>query len=122
MQCNPCPIPNKFCWCELHPDNKSVIKLKLAPDVNIKLELIKGIIAKKYNISKRELVSPSRKKHIVHARYIAFYVCRRSTGATLAEIGKSFKRKHHVVLHGIDKIRGSRELLDEAKIILLNIR
>lgn len=123
MICKPCPNPNKFCWCALHPKNiNKVISIETSPNIDIKLKLIKTIIAKQYHIAEEDLNSKSRKGHFVKTRHIAMYVCRRSTNATLDQIGSIFNRKHAVVIHAINKVMKSRDMLDEAKVIIMAIK
>jgi hypothetical protein len=62
-------------------------------------------VAQYFNISTRDLKSPSRVAGIVYARQIGFYLAREAAKRSFPEIGKRFGgRDHTTVLHGYRKI------------------
>lgn len=93
MRCKPCPNRTAACWCILHPGNTRQGTIKK----------IKQAVCKEFNVSKQDLESNSRKKHLVKARQVAMNRCRRETDATLKEIGLSFNRNHSTVSHALNK-------------------
>ena len=60
------------------------------------------------NLGVGDLVSKSRKKHIVRPRQIAIFLSRRYTDQPLQVIGRSFNRYHATALHAIGAVE--REL------------
>ena len=65
--------------------------------------------------------SPSRRSSAVRARWVAMYMARIKTQATLEEIGIAFKREHSSVIHGINTVKKDRELLDCVKRIQMEM-
>lgn len=58
--------------------------------------------ARHFGLVADDLVGPSRRKTVAHARGMAMYLARYMTGASLAAIGRSFGgRDHTTVMHGI---------------------
>lgn len=91
----------------------SPIDLKLAETVvqqmisgrrRITVELIKKLVCEHYRVSEAELVSPSRRQHLVRPRQMAIFLARRFTDTPLQAIGRSFNRYHATVLHSIQAI------------------
>jgi len=59
-------------------------------------------VAEKHHVLLSDMVSPRRARHIVDARYEAFWRCRNETAMSLPQIGKRFGgRDHTTVLHGV---------------------
>lgn len=50
------------------------------------------------------ILGPSRKRHIVKARFMAMVICRDYVGATLPEIGRAFNRDHTCVINAMKRI------------------
>ncbi len=62
-------------------------------------------VARFYHLSVEDLKSPSRRKHIVHARQVAMYLAREETDASLIRIGEALGgRDHSTVLYGYEKV------------------
>lgn len=61
-------------------------------------------VSKYFGISKKDLLSPSRKKEIVSARNISIYLTRELLDDSLIEIGRFFKRDHSTILNSLKKI------------------
>lgn len=64
---------------------------------------IKALICRYFQLTPEELVSRSRRKHLLTARSMGIYLCRRLTVHTLEEIGQSFGRKHSTALYAINQ-------------------
>jgi chromosomal replication initiator protein len=82
---------------------------------NITVSDIQDFIAKRFEITAKELVSKSNRARISLPRQIAMYLTKKLTDLSLPEIGRQFGGKHHsTVLHSIRKIEDKR--LDDNKL------
>ena len=79
---------------------RNIIRAKKA----ITVESIKKMVCREYRISVEEIVSKSRKQHLVRPRQIAIYLSRKYTDAPLQMIGKRFNRYHATVLHSVNAV------------------
>jgi chromosomal replication initiator protein len=61
-------------------------------------------VCKYYNVSAEELLSSSRKQHLVRPRQMAIYLSRHFTDSPLQAIGKSYNRYHATAMHSISCI------------------
>jgi chromosomal replication initiator protein len=87
-----------------------VVKNMINQTGHITIDAIKKIVCKYYNVTAKDLVSPSRKQAIVRPRQIAIYLARHYTDEPLQAIGKSFNRYHATALHAIGTIeKGIRQ-------------
>lgn len=72
---------------------------------DITIPSIIDAVAKFYNITTRDIISPTRKSNIAFPRQIAMYICRIKTSFSLPVIGKYFAdRDHTTVLYACDKV------------------
>ena len=67
-------------------------------------EKIIAFVCKSYALSEKELRSKSRKKSLVIARNMAFYLARQHTDLSLQDIGGKLGREHSTVIKGIANI------------------
>ncbi len=89
---------------------ESVVKNMVRQRKKITIDVIKKLVCKYFNCSLQEIVSRSRKQHLVRPRQMAIYLSRRYTDAPLQRIGKAFNRYHATALHSIHCIeRGLKE-------------
>ena len=65
---------------------------------------ITDFICRAFNLKEADLRSKTRKRNLVIARNTAFYLVRKHTDLSLADIGGHFGRKHSTVLKGITNI------------------
>lgn len=72
------------------------------------LKRILDTVARETKIPVNELISPRRRKDIVRARMILFYLCRRLTAKSLPVIGRAFHRDHSTILHAIQSVESKR--------------
>jgi chromosomal replication initiator protein len=79
----------------------SVVRHIASQRQKITLEVIKTLVCKYYSVSLADLVSRSRKQHLVRPRQMAIYLSRRFTDSPLQAIGKTFNRYHATALHSI---------------------
>ncbi len=74
------------------------------PDEEISLQKITRTVARHFRLKSRDLLSSSRKQHIVRARSLAMLIARRVTTKSVVMIGEHFGgRDHSTVLHAIRK-------------------
>lgn len=74
-------------------------------DLRPKIVDIQHFVAKFYEITRTELVSIGRNSHLVRARQVGMYLCKKLTVRSMPEIGRRFgNRDHTTVLHAIRKI------------------
>lgn len=87
-----------------------VIENMVQKSRQVTIDAIKQLICKYYNITPKDLVSPSRKQGIVRPRQVAIYLARHYTDQPLQAIGKSFNRYHATALHAIGTVeKGIRQ-------------
>lgn len=73
----------------------------------VKIEEIQRIVARRYNVSRGDLLSSRRTANVVRPRQIAMYLAKTLTLRSLPEIGRRFGgRDHTTVLHAVRKIEG----------------
>jgi chromosomal replication initiator protein len=71
----------------------------------VKIEEIQRIVARRYNVSRGDLISSRRTSNVVRPRQIAMYLAKTLTLRSLPEIGRRFGgRDHTTVLHAVRKI------------------
>ncbi|MGD9416063.1 MAG: chromosomal replication initiator protein DnaA, partial [Desulfobacterales bacterium] len=89
---------------------ESVVKNMVRQRKKITIDVIKKMVCKYYNCTLKDMVSRSRKQHLVRPRQMAIYLSRLYTDAPLQSIGKAFNRYHATALHSIHCIeRGLKE-------------
>jgi chromosomal replication initiator protein len=87
-----------------------VIKNMVKEQQSITTGSITKLVCKYYNLTRKELVSRSRKRSVVRPRQVAIYLTRKYTDLSLQAIGKSFNRYHATVLHAIGAVeKGLRQ-------------
>ena len=73
----------------------------------VKIEDIQRVVARKYNVSRSDLLSSRRTANVVRPRQVAMYLAKTLTLRSLPEIGRRFGgRDHTTVLHAVRKIDG----------------
>jgi chromosomal replication initiator protein len=86
------------------------ILAEIAPEerrVSLSIDQLQEATAKYFNVSRRDLLSKTRRANIARARQMAMYLCREKTSSSLADIGLAFgNRDHSTVLYSISKIEG----------------
>jgi chromosomal replication initiator protein len=100
---------------------ESVIKNIVRQQKQITIDVIKKLVCTEFNVSPVEIMSASRKQHIVRPRQIAMYLSRKYTDSPLQTIGKSFNRYHATAMHSIIQVekglKENRALLKQIEII-----
>ena len=88
----------------LSPDYIDAILSRIGPPPLTVLEIQKKV-AKKFNISIEDMLSPCRKKNIVLARQTAMYFIKTGLKKSLSDIGRIFGGKDHsTVVNGLKKV------------------
>lgn len=70
----------------------------------VTFEEIAQAVCERYRISRQELLSRRRTKHVALPRQVAMYLCRNLLDASYPRIGTLFGRDHTTVLHGVRAI------------------
>ncbi len=71
----------------------------------VRIEDIQRVVARRYNVSRGDLLSARRTANVVRPRQIAMYLAKTLTLRSLPEIGRRFGgRDHTTVLHAVRKI------------------
>ncbi len=80
-------------------------------------------VAKFYNISVADMVSPSRNKELVQPRQVAMYLIRQETDASLPEIGGLLGgRDHTTIIHGVERIKDRLETEEQLRRDVMSVR
>lgn len=88
--------------------------------VSLSIDQLQEATAKYFNVTRRDLLSKSRRANIARARQMAMYLCREKTASSLSDIGLAFgNRDHTTVLYSISKIEAelTADKEDTAKVI-----
>ncbi|HET9014753.1 MAG TPA: chromosomal replication initiator protein DnaA [Thermomicrobiaceae bacterium] len=75
-----------------------------------------------YQITRRDIVGPGRRRDLVVPRQVAMFLLRSETETSLVEIGHCLSRDHSTVLHGIEKVERQLEQDQRLRGELLAIR
>ena len=89
----------------------------------IEVNEVQKTVSKYYGITVSDLVSNSRKQHLVKARQMAIFLCHEMTSLSLAKIGQNFgNRDHSTVLYSCEKLKGLISTNEEIKNDIENIK
>ncbi|MDC0910549.1 chromosomal replication initiator protein DnaA [Candidatus Pseudothioglobus singularis] len=89
----------------------------------IEVNEVQKTVSKYYGITVSDLISNSRKQHLVKARQMAIYLCHELTSLSLAKIGQNFgNRDHSTVLYSCEKLKGLISSNEEIKNDIENIK
>ena len=82
------------------------IRAAKAPQIKApQIEDIQRVVARHYNTTRDDLLSPRRDARIVYPRAIAMYLARTDMRLSLPEIGRQFGgRDHTTVIHAVKKM------------------
>jgi chromosomal replication initiator protein len=88
--------PGSYTICAAPPAR---VEFKRGP---ITIRSIQEAVAEHYGISRLDLISNRRSRHIAQPRQLAMYLCRELTPHSYPSIGKHFgKRDHTTIMHGV---------------------
>jgi len=89
----------------------------------IEINEIQKTVSKYYGVTVSDLVSISRKQHLVRARQMAIYLCHNLTALSLSKIGQNFgNRDHSTVLYSCEKLNTLMKSNKEIKNDFENIK
>lgn len=89
----------------------------------ISADYIQDVVAKYFNINKKDLKSAKRSNDIAYPRQIAMYLCRELANLSFPKIGEEFgKRDHTTVMHGCNKIEKEIENNTNTKLIVESVK
>ena len=79
------------------------------------IEEIQQVVAKKYSIEVKQILSPERTQSLVTPRQLAMYISRKFTTKGLPEIAEKFEKTHSTVLHGVKTVEKMLDVDEELK-------
>jgi len=89
----------------------------------VEINGVQKTVSKYYGITVSDLISNSRKQHLVRARQIAIYLCHNLTALSLSKIGQNFgNRDHSTVLYSCEKVKKLMKTNEEIKNDFENIK
>jgi len=88
---------------------------------NLTIGEIQTAVAKKYNVSIAQILSPERTQSIVTPRQLSMYIARKFTTKSLPEIAKFFDKTHATIIHGVRNIEKRMDVEEELKSTLAEI-
>ena len=89
----------------------------------VEINEVQKTVSKYYGITVSDLVSSSRRQHLVRARQMAIYLCHNLTSLSLAKIGQNFgNRDHSTVLYSCEKLKELMKTNEEIKNDIENIK
>ena len=92
-------------------------------DKVISSEYIQEVVAKYFNINKKDLKGAKRSNDITYPRQIAMYLCREVAGLSFPKIGEDFgKRDHTTVMHACNKIENELKENTNTKLIVDSVK
>ena len=89
----------------------------------VEINEVQKTVSKYYGITVSDLISNSRKQHLVRARQMAIYLCHNLTALSLSKIGQNFgNRDHSTVLYSCEKVKELMKTNEEIKNDFENIK
>ncbi len=70
----------------------------------IKVEKIISEVAKSYNVSESDILSPRRTAQLALARQVAMYISKETTDLSYKQIGEKFNKDHSTVLYNVKTV------------------
>ncbi|MCP4231717.1 MAG: chromosomal replication initiator protein DnaA [bacterium] len=95
-------------YIDAETTRRIITELVTAQNKPISIEQIQDLTADYFGISKRDLVSKSRRALLAKARHVAIYLCREKGKSILADIGAAFgNRDHTTIINSLKVIESS---------------
>ena len=102
---------------------KAINDIILQKEKIISIEYIKEMVAKYFNIDKKDLVSSKKSNDIAFPRQIAMYLCRTTGQMSFPQIAKEFgNRDHTTVIHSVKKIEKEIKEKSNTKLIVESLK
>ena len=102
---------------------KHINEVVLKKEKIISSDYIQEVVAKYFNIDKKELKNSKRSNNIAFPRQIAMYLCRDISAMSFPQIGNDFgKRDHTTVMHAYTKIEKEIKENPTTKLIVESVK
>ena len=102
---------------------KAINDIVLQKEKVITSDYIQEVVAKYFNIDKKDLTSSKKSNDIVYPRQIAMYLCRTIGQMSLPKIGQDFgNRDHTTVMHAVNKIEKEMKEKTNTKLIVESVK
>ena len=97
-------------------------EISLERENSITPDVILDVIAKYFNVQKKDLLSTKKSQEIVFPRQIAMYLCRSELNLPYKKIGDIFGKKDHTtIMHAETKIKNSITMEKNTKLIVESV-
>jgi chromosomal replication initiator protein len=102
---------------------KAINDIVLQKEKVISADYIQEIVAKYFNIDKKDLISSKKSNDIAYPRQIAMYLCRSIGQMSFPKIGADFgNRDHTTVMHAFNKIEKEVNENTNTKLIVESVK
>ena len=102
---------------------KAINDIVLQKEKIISADYIQEIVAKYFNIDKKDLISTKKSNDIAYPRQIAMYLCRTIGQMSFPKIGSEFgNRDHTTVMHAFNKIEKEVKENTNTKLIVDSVK
>ena len=102
---------------------KAINDIVLQKEKVISADYIQEVVAKYFNIDKKDLISSKRSNDIAYPRQIAMYLCRTVGQMSLPKIGADFgNRDHTTVMHAVTKIEKELKEKTNTRLIVESVK
>lgn len=102
---------------------KAINDISAQKEKVISADYIQEVVAKYFNITKRDLKGSKRSNDVAYPRQIAMYLCREIAQMSFPKIGEDFgKRDHTTVMHGYNKIEKELKENSNTKLIVESVK
>ena len=102
---------------------KSINDIVLQKEKVISADYIQEVVAKYFNIDKKDIISSKKSNDIAYPRQIAMYLCRTVAGLSFPKIGSEFgNRDHTTVMHAVNKIEKELKEKTNTKLIVESVK
>ena len=102
---------------------KAINDIVLQKEKIISADYIQEIVAKYFNIDKKDLISSKKSNDIAYPRQIAMYLCRTIGQMSFPKIGGEFgNRDHTTVMHAFNKIEKEVKENTNTKLIVESVK
>lgn len=102
---------------------KALNDIVLQKEKVISADYIQEIVAKYFNIDKKDLVSTKKSNDIVYPRQIAMYLCRSIGQMSFPKIAEEFNKKDHTtIMHAFKKIEKDVKDNSNTKMIVESVK
>lgn len=102
---------------------KAINDVALQKEKIITASYIQEVVAKYFNIDKKDLISTKKSNDIVYPRQIAMYLCRTSANMSFPQIARDFGKKDHTtVMHAHGKIEKEIKQNTNTKLIVDSLK